>query len=172
MEIESDRSASIDGRNRKTTSSKIAAETVVTSRTTAIAPASIVAAVVAVVLLLLGGITLARAGLDGSLDVPIVSVAGFTATAILGLIEIGFGLILLLAALAQERNAIMFVAIIGGVSALVVVFQPTLGEVSLGIERGFAVLAAIVMAAIVVSALLPSFTRRSVVQRVSDQDRT
>jgi hypothetical protein len=172
MEIESDRSASIDGGNRTPSSSKIAAETVVTSRTTAFAPASIVAAVVGVVLLLLGGITLARAGLDGSLDVPIVSVAGFTATAILGLIEIGFGLILLLTALAQERIAIMFVAIIGGVSALVVVFQPTLGEVSLGIERGFAVLAAIVMAVIVVSALLPSITRRSVVQRVNDGNRT
>ena len=169
MEIESDRAASIDRRDRTSTVPQVGAETVVTSRTTAFAPAAIVSAVVAVGMLLLGGITLARAGLDGSLDVPIVSVAGYTATAILGLIEIGFGLLLLLTALAQERNASMFVAIIGGVAALVVVFQPTLGEVSLGIERGFAVLAAIVMAVIVVSALLPSIKRQSVVQRMNDR---
>jgi hypothetical protein len=48
------------------------------------------------------------------------------------------------------------------------VFQPTVGELSLGIERGFAVLATIVMAVIVVSALLPSIKRQSVVQRMSD----
>ena len=169
MEIESDRSASIDKRDRTSSVPKIGAETIVTSRTTAFAPASLVAGVVAVLLLLLGGITLARAGIDASLDVPIVSVAGFTATAILGLVEIGFGIIFLLAALTRARTSILFVAIIGGVMALVVVFQPTVGEVSLGIERGFAALATIVMAVIVVSALLPSVRRQSVVQRMSDK---
>lgn len=169
MEIESDRSASIDRRDRTSSAPRIGAETVVTSRTTAFSPSSLAAGIVAVLLLLLGGITIARAGLDASPDVPIVSVAGFTATAILGLIEIGFGLIFLIAALARSRTAILFVAIIAGVMALVVVFQPTVGEVSLGIERGFALLATIVMAVIVVSALLPSVKRQSVVQRMSDR---
>jgi len=168
MDIESDRSASIDKRDRTSSLPKVGAETIVTSRTIEFSPASAVAALAAVMLLLLGGITLARAGIDSSLDEPIVSVAGFTATAILGLIEIGFGLIFLIAALARARTAILFVAIIGAVTALVVVFQPTVGELSLGIERGFAVLATIVMAVIVVSALLPSIKRQSVVQRMSD----
>ena len=117
--------------------------------------------------LLLGGITVARAGLDGSLDVPVVDVAGFTATALLGFIEIAFGLVFLAAALLKARNTIVFVGVIGAVMALVVVFQPSVGDGALGIQRGFAVFAAVVMALIVAAALLPSFKRHSVVHRTN-----
>jgi hypothetical protein len=121
----------------------------------------VVAAVVAVGLLLLGGITVARAGLSGGLDKPVVTVAGFTATALLGLIELGFGLALLIAAAARNRQAILLIGVIGGVAALVAVFQSNLGHGSLAIERGFAVWAAVAMGAIVGSAFIPTMQRNS-----------
>ena len=108
------------------------------------------------------------AGIDSSLDEPVVEVAGYTATALLGLIVFVFGLLLLVAALSRADSAILFLGIAGGVMALVAVFQPSVGEGSLAIERRFAVLTAIVMGVVVAAALLPTVRRRSVVRRTSD----
>lgn len=146
----------------------VGTETVLTSRTSGFTPSALVAGIVAIGLLVLGGVTAARAGIDSSLDDPVVIVAGYTATALLGLIEIAFGLVLLIAAVAQARRAILFLGITGGVMALVAVFQPSVGEGSLAIEQGFAVIAALAMGALVVTALLPTMRRKSVVQRTSD----
>ena len=152
----------------RSTAAAVGSETVLTSRTAGFTPGAIVAGVVAIGLLLVGGITVARAGLDGSLDQPVVEVAGYTATALLGLIELVFGLLLLIAALSRVDGAILFLGIAGGVMALVAVFQPSVGNGSLAIERGFAVVAAIVMGAVVVAALLPTVRRRSVVRHTVD----
>jgi len=146
----------------------VGTETVLTSRTSGFTPSALIAGIVAIGLLVLGGLTAARAGIDSSLDDPVVTVAGYTATALLGLIEIAFGLVLLIAAVAQARRVILVLGITGGVMALVAVFQPSVGERSLAIEQGFAVIAAIVMGALVVTALLPTMRRKSVVQRTSD----
>lgn len=189
MKIQSDRAATVDEREqavirrptylgddaadapaRATVVDEAAVdnETVLTSRTTSFEPASIVASVVAIALLLLGGITAARAGVDGSLAEPVVTVARYTATAWLGMIELGFGLVLLIAALTRSHSAILFLGIAGGVAALVAVFQPSVGGDSLAIEREFALVAAIVMGGIVAAALLPTARRSSVVRRTSD----
>lgn len=146
----------------------LGSETVLTSRTMGFTPAALVAALVAILFLIVGGITVARAGFDGSLDEPVVTVAGYTATALLGLIEIAFGLLLLIAALSRSRAAIMFFGITGGVMALVAVFQPSVGEGSLALERGFSVAVAILMGIVVLAALLPDVRRRSTVQRTTD----
>lgn len=182
MEIQSDRSQVVDEREPMVVAAPtavgevvfvapsqpvIGSETVRTSRTIGFTPAALVAGVAAIGLLLIGGITVARAGIDGSLDEPIVNVAGFTATALLGLIELVFGIVLLSAALTRAQSTILFLGIAGGVMALVAVFQPSVGEGSLAIERGFAVVAALVMAAVVIAALLPTIRRRSVVQRTT-----
>lgn len=146
----------------------VGSETVLTSRTSGFTPGALVAGVVAIGLCLIGGITAARAGIDSSLDQPVVEVAGYTATALLGLIELVFGLLLLTSALSRAHSSILFLGIAGGVMALVAVFQPSVGEGSLAIERGFAVITAIVMGAVVAAALLPTLRRRSVVRRTSD----
>lgn len=146
----------------------IGSETVLTSRTSGFTPGVLVAGVVAIGLLILGGITVARAGIDSNLDQPVVEVAGYTATALLGLIELVFGVLLLIAALSRANSAIVFLGIAGGVMALVAVFEPSVGEGSLAIEREFAVVAAIVMGVVVAAALLPTMRRRSVVRRTSD----
>lgn len=135
------------------------AETVRTVRTTRFTPSAVVAAAVAIAMLVLGGITVSRAGLDGSLGEPVVTVAGFTATALLGLIVFGFGAALLIAALARQRHAILGLGIIGGVAGVIAMFEPNVGGASLSIGRGLGLWTAIAMAAIVVSALLPTVSR-------------
>ncbi|MEO6157275.1 MAG: hypothetical protein ABIQ39_06555 [Ilumatobacteraceae bacterium] len=135
------------------------AQTVSTVRYGSISPAAIVAGIVAVALLVIGGITVARAGIH-PIDKP-TDVAGFTATALLGFIELGFGVVLLIAALTRAREAILFFGIVGGVAALIAVFQPTIGNGSLAIERGFAVIVAIAMAVVVVAAVLPTIRHSS-----------
>lgn len=185
MKIQSDRSETVDERAQTVVTtppagadapapagvvydSALGSETVQTSRTSWFTPSAALAGITAIGLLLLGGITAARAGIDSSLDEHVVEVAGYTATALLGLIEIAFGLTLLIAALTRSRQAILFLSIAGGVVALIAVFQPSAGEGSLAVERGFAVVAAIVMGVIVAAALLPTVRRSSVVRRTTD----
>ncbi len=130
-------------------------------------PSPVCAGVVAVLLLVIGGITLARAGVDGSLDKPVVDVAGFTATSLLGLIEVAFGVLLLIAALSRAREAIMFFSIVGVIAGLIGVFQPTVGNGSLAMERGFAVLLTIAMLVVLASTVLPTVRRTaSVVETI------
>ncbi|MDO8364338.1 MAG: hypothetical protein Q7V88_15715 [Actinomycetota bacterium] len=146
----------------------VGSEMVVTSRSSGFTPSALVAGIVAIGLLLLGGITAARAGLDSPLDEPVVQVAGYSATALLGLFEMAFGMLLLIAALSRSRQTVLFLGIAGGVAALVAVFQPSVGDDLLAVERGFAVIVAIAMGAIVLAALLPTVRRSSLVQRTSD----
>ena len=122
---------------------------------------AIVAGIVAIVLLILGGITVARAGLDGPLDDPVTNVAGFTATALLGLIELGFGVVLLIGALSRAREFILFLGIIGAVAAIIGIFQPDIGNGALALEKGFAVLMTVLMIAVALSAFLPTFRHSS-----------
>ncbi len=110
-------------------------------------------------MLVAGGITVARAGLDASLGQPVVTVAGFTATALLGLIVFGYGAVLLMASLGSQQHVILGLGIVGVVVGLIAVFEPSIGGDSLAIERRLGVWTAIAMAAVVVSALLPTMSR-------------
>ena len=142
------------------------AASVQTVRSMTVDPSAIIAGLVGVALLVLGGITAARAGFDGAFDEPVVTVAGYTATALLGVIELGFGLFLVLAAVSRSQGAILFVGIIGMVASLVAVFEPTDRDGSLALERGLAVWFTVAMVVVVISALLPSIRRRTSVRRV------
>ncbi len=142
------------------------AASVETVRSMTVDPSAIIAGIVGVALLVLGGITAARAGFDGPFDEPVVTVAGYTATALLGVIELGFGLFLVLAAVSRSQGAILFVGIIGLVASLVAVFEPSDRDGALALERGLAVWFAVAMAVVVISALIPSIRRRSSVRRV------
>lgn len=135
-----------------------------TVRTSHISASVVMAGLAAIALLVLGGVTVARAGLGGELARPVVDVAGFTATAILGFAEVGLGLALLLAAVARNRRAALLIAVVGGVAALVAVIQPSVGRDQLAIERGLAVWVAIGMAVVAISALLPTLRRQSTVR--------
>jgi hypothetical protein len=61
----------------------------------------------------------ARGGIDSSLNVPIVRAAGFDQSAMLGLIELGLGLLLILGALSYAARGLIVgvgvVMVLGGV---------------------------------------------------------
>lgn len=101
----------------------------------------------------------AAPGFDGSLGPPVVTVAGFTVTALLGPIVYGSGAVLLIAALVRQRHVILVLGILGGVAGSIAVFELTVGGDSVPIERRLGIFAVIVMAVIVVSALLPTVSR-------------
>jgi hypothetical protein len=79
-----------------------------------------------------------RAGLDRPLDEPVVSVFGFTHTAILGIIEAGFGICLLLCAAAGTRVGAVFFGVLLGAAAIVGAVQYDSYDKSLALERNWA----------------------------------
>lgn len=128
-------------------------------------PAAVLAVILAVALGVIGAVAIVRAGLDGPLDEPIVEVAGFTQTALLGLIEVGMAVLLLWAGLSRDRGAILFVSILFGAAALVAAIEPTVGGDALSIERSWAIVLVVAFAVVaLVAALAPSVWRST--QRV------
>lgn len=123
-------------------------------------PAAVLATIVAIALGVVGAVAVARAGLDGPLDDPVVEVAGLSHTALLGLIELGMGVVLLLAGLSRDRGAILFVSILFGAASLVAAIEPSVGGDALAIERSWAVTLAIAFAVVaLVAAVMPSVWR-------------
>lgn len=119
-----------------------------------ISPSAVVATIAAIVLMLWGAIVVARAGLSDGLDTPVVDVAGYTATAVLGLIVLAGGFLLLLAGLARSRAAIVFLSIVMAVGAATLVIEPTTAQNTLAAERDFGVAALIVLGITAVVALV------------------
>jgi hypothetical protein len=123
-------------------------------------PASALAVVVAIALGVVGAVAVARAGLDGPLDEPVVEVAGFAHTALLGLIELGVAVILLAVGLSRDRGALLFTSILFGAAALVAAIEPSVGGDALAIETSWAVLLVIVFGVVAVAAaVVPAMWR-------------
>ncbi|MCU1388285.1 MAG: hypothetical protein JWL72_1623, partial [Ilumatobacteraceae bacterium] len=80
---------------------------------------SIIVGLVGLIVLIVGLIAAVRAGFDGPLKTPVVNVLGFTHTTTLGLIEIGIGVCLLIAAAATSRGAAVFFGLVLGVGGIV-----------------------------------------------------
>jgi hypothetical protein len=82
-------------------------------------PGQILAGVLGLVMAVVGIVTASRAGIDSSLNVPVVQVAGLHQSAMLGLIELGLGLLLVLGASSYAaRDLVIFIGVvmvIGGV---------------------------------------------------------
>jgi hypothetical protein len=119
-----------------------------------VSPSAIVATAASVVLLLWGAVVLARAGLGGRLDTPVVEVTGYSATAVLGLVVAGVGLLLLVAALSRHRGAIVLVAVLAAVGAATLVIEPDTALRTLAGERDFGVAALIVLVITAVTAIV------------------
>lgn len=100
-------------------------------------PASAITVLFGIALLILGLIALIRAGTDGDWSTPTVSVAGFDHTAILAVIEIGAGLLLMIAGFSTSRGASMFFATLLGIAAVVAAVQADSLD-DLAIESAFA----------------------------------
>lgn len=131
---------------------------------------AVLAGVMAIAMIVWGALVVARAGLEGPFQDPVVTVAGLEANAVSGIIVGGLGILLLIAALTADRSAILFAAVVTGIAALVAVFEPDLGHGALDIERELPVIIAIGAAAVVLAALLVPNMRRRVhhVEQVVD----
>ena len=127
--------------------------TVVDSRRR-ISPSSVVATIASVVLMLWGAVVIARAGLTGDLETPVVEVTSYTATAVLGLIALGGGFVLLLAGLARSRAGVIFVSVILAVAAATLVIEPGTAERTLAGERDFGIAGLIVLGLVALVAVL------------------
>ena len=127
-----------------------------------VAPDAVITALLGIVLLTLGLVAAVRAGFDGTFEEPVVQVAGFSHTAILGLIQAGFGVCLLIAGATASRSATIFVGILLGVTALVGAIQTESFEKSLALEQAHAwwlVTAAVIV--VLAALLVPRSTRTS-----------
>jgi len=123
---------------------------------------SVIVGIVGLALTIIGLIAVTRAGVDGPFNEPVVKVLGFTHTATLGAIEVGFGICLLICAAATTRGGAAFFGILLGIAAVVGAVQTDSFRRSLALEPGLAWLAAIAAAVVVlVSLLLPRMTTQT-----------
>ena len=135
-----------------------------TASASAYAPDAIVAAIVGLVLLVTGLMAVVRAGLNGPMSDPVVSVLGFTHTATLGLVEAALGLCLLASGAARSRSSALFFGLVLGVVGFVGAVQTSSFRTSLALESAMAWLCVVAAVVVVLAALLlPRFVRRSTV---------
>jgi hypothetical protein len=126
------------------------------------APHAVAAGLLAIAMLVWGGVAMARAGFDGPMREPVVSVAGLSGNAISGLVVAAIGVVLLLAAVTRDRGAILFVSIVAGIAALIAAIEPDMGDNVFGIDNDLPVLIAVGCAIVVlVATVLPTVNRTS-----------
>ncbi len=99
-------------------------------------PAQFVAAAIGLFLVVMGGVAMARAGVDSTMTDPVVEVLGFNQTALLGAIEVGFGLVLIAVAFAtyEVRGWLTGLGLVSLAVGLIILIEPTAFETSLGAE--------------------------------------
>jgi hypothetical protein len=104
---------------------------------------SVLATAAGVALTVIGVLALIRTGVDESWYQPVENIAGFQHTPLLGAIEVGVGALLILAGLAGSPVLAALVALVAGLAAAIVAFEPSLVDDELGMERGWATLLAV-----------------------------
>lgn len=104
---------------------------------------SVLATAAGVALTVIGVLALVRTGVDETWYEPVEQVGGLSHTALLGAIEVGAGVLLVLAGLAGARMVAAFVALAVGVGAAVVAIEPDIADIELAIEREWATALAI-----------------------------
>jgi len=115
---------------------------------------SVIVGIVGLALVIVGLIAVTRAGVDGSMQEPVVHVIGFTHTALLGLIEVGIGLCLLIAAAATSKSAAIFFGLVLGVAGIVGAVQSESFRNSLALQSGLAWIAVIAAVVVVLVSLV------------------
>jgi hypothetical protein len=94
-------------------------ETKVSSSRIVWSPGQILTGVLGIVTAVIGVIAISRGGIDGSLNTPVVRVAGLEHSALLGLCELGAGLLLVLGALSYATRGLIVAVgvamVVGGV---------------------------------------------------------
>ncbi|MCU1395513.1 MAG: hypothetical protein JWM34_3941 [Ilumatobacteraceae bacterium] len=123
---------------------------------------SFIVGLVGLALLIVGLVAAVRAGFDGPMSTPVVKVLGYTHTTTLGLIEIGIGVCLLIAAAATSRGAEVFFGLALAVGAIVGAVQTESFRRDLALQSSLAWIAAVAGAVVVlVSLIVPRMTTRT-----------
>ncbi len=149
----------------------VAAEPIVERRTRATARRwafdSAVCGAVGIVFAVVGLIAVTRGGFDGPLSDPVVDVVGFQHTTLLGLIEIGVGAVLLLAAAVASRGAAVFFGVLLGIGSFVGAIESDRFADRLGLESNFAWISFVLAVVVVLAALLvPRITSQTTTYEV------
>jgi hypothetical protein len=140
-------------------------ETRATSSRFVFSPGQILAGILGIVVAVIGIIAMSRGGLDGSLNKPVVDVAGTDQSAMLGIAEFALGLLLVLGALNYAaRWLIAFVGVvmvIGGV-VLGTAGSTILEDVGTSQGTGWAIMVGGIIAIVAASLGVFVRTKRSV----------
>jgi hypothetical protein len=142
-------------------------ETRVASSRFVFSPGQIVAGVLGIVVAIIGIISISRGGMDGSLNVPMVNVAGTDQSAMLGLAEFAAGLLLVLGAMSfAARSLVAFVGVVMVIGGVVLGAAGTtiLGDVGTSQGTGWAIMVGGIIALVAASLGRIIRTRRSVEQ--------
>jgi hypothetical protein len=94
-------------------------ETKVATSRLVLSPGQVIAGVLGLVIAVIGIMAVSRGGIDSSMNVPMVRTAGLDQSAMLGAIELGLGLLLILGALNYAARSLIVgigvVMVLGGV---------------------------------------------------------
>jgi hypothetical protein len=82
-------------------------DVVTTSRWSAFSAGQVLGGIVGIVAIVFGALAIARGGIDSDLNTPLVQVAGFTQSALVGIIELAFGLLLLAGAASPWNRGLL-----------------------------------------------------------------
>lgn len=130
-------------------------------------PAQIVAIVLGIVFVVLGGIALARTGINSHVTSDHVSVVGSIQTQLMGYIELAYGALLLAVGSipGAGRGGMSFLGILALVFGIIVVAQPSSFHHALGIGSGYGVFLIIIGAILAITSMVSpiywGFSRRS-----------
>ena len=109
---------------------------------------SVLATAAGVALTVIGVLALVRTGVDETWYSPVEEVASVSHTPLLGAIEVGVGVLLILAGLTGARMVAALVALVAGIGAAVVAIEPELVDQELALERGWAAALAVALLAL------------------------
>lgn len=115
----------------------------VDTRTTRWDIASVLAAAAGVALIVIGAVALVRTGINATWYQPVEQVLGMDHTPLLGAIEVGVGVLLVLAGLAGARMLAALIATAVGAAATVAAIEPDVADRELAIEQEWAIALAI-----------------------------
>lgn len=145
--------------HRETVESPTGAASAVT-RSHRFSPGQLLGGAAGIVLVVVGIIAVTRTGIDSSLNRPITDIAGLSQSALVGLIEIGAGLIIVLSAASIAYRGVMgtfgALLVVAGIITAAANFKMSL---DLGADHATGWFVAILGAVAVVGSLLPSFLR-------------
>jgi len=130
-------------------------------------PAQLVSIILGIVFVVLGGVALARTGVDfNRLTSQHVDVAGSTQTQLTGFLELIYGALLLVVGSipGAGRAGMSFLGILALVFGIIVIAQPSSFYHSLGIGSGYAVFLIVVGAVLMITSMVSpiywGFSRR------------